>query len=95
MVVGVLRMELVFPLPQNLKEKRAILRKLLGRCRVRFPVSAAEVDHQDLWQRATLGFAVVEQSEKKIDPIFSKIEQEILSSGLAEIANREQEFLHY
>ena len=90
-----MRLELLLHAPQNLKEKRAIVQKLLGRCRARFPVSAAEVDHQNLWQRSTLGFAVVEQSEKKIDPLFAKIEAEILAAGLADIAARDQEFLHY
>ncbi|NLC70501.1 MAG: DUF503 domain-containing protein [Desulfuromonadaceae bacterium] len=88
-------MQLLLHTPQNLKEKRAIVRKLLGRCRARFPVSAAEVDHQDLWQRATLGFAMVEQAEKGIDPCFSKIEREILLSGLVEITASDREFLHY
>lgn len=90
-----LRLQLFLPTPQSLKEKRAIVRKLTGRCRARFPVSAAEVDHQDLWQRATLGFAMVDQAEREIDPCFSRIEQEILSSGLAEITASDREFLHY
>ncbi|NLV24853.1 MAG: DUF503 domain-containing protein [Deltaproteobacteria bacterium] len=93
--MGVLRVEVFLQTPQNLKEKRGIVRRLLGRCRSRFPVSAAEVDHQDLWQRATLGFAMVEQEEKEIDPCFTRIEREILLSGLVEITASDREFLHY
>ena len=43
----------------SLKEKRSVLRPILEGCRRRFAVAAAEVDHQDLWQRAELGMAAV------------------------------------
>jgi len=44
---------------QNLKAKRSISQRITARIRDRFPVSVAEVDHQDLWQRLTLGIACV------------------------------------
>lgn len=95
MVVGVLQLELLLYAPQNLKEKRGAVRKILGRCRERFPVSAAETGQQDLWQRCELGFSMVAQHEDEIRVIFDRIEDEIHSQGSAEVIERQIEMLHY
>jgi uncharacterized protein YlxP (DUF503 family) len=96
MVVGVLRLELQLYSPQNIKEKRAIVKSLLGRCRERFPVSCAETGLQDTWQRAQLGFALVMSNpDAGMDAMFEKIEVEILRSSVAEICDSSREILHY
>jgi hypothetical protein len=95
MVIGVLQLDLRLHGPQNLKQKRGVIQKLLARCRNRFPASCAEVDHQDLWQRALLGFAVVSSSEQVIAPILSRIENEVLASGEVDLINANTEFIHY
>jgi uncharacterized protein YlxP (DUF503 family) len=95
MVVGIARYELVLHAPQNLKEKRGIVRKILGRCRERFPISAAEVGHHDLWQRAGIGVAVVVADEAEADSVFARIEEEIDRIGLAEVCDRQTEFVHF
>lgn len=95
MVVGVLRLDLQLFSPQNLKEKRSLIKRLLGRCRERFPVSCAEVGAQDLWQRSELGFAVVEHDEAVLQTLFEKLEQEILRSGEVDVLERDLELLHY
>lgn len=55
--------------PQNLKEKRAILKRIVTRAKQKFNISIAETDYQDLWQRAEISFAIVSsshiQAEKK------------------------------
>jgi len=94
MVVGVLRLELRLHGVHSLKEKRGVVQKLLARCRNRFPTSCAEVDHQDLWQSAALGFAVLSSSEQVVDPILQRIEDEVADSGLAELVSSEIEFIH-
>lgn len=94
MVVGILKIELYLPVPQSLKEKRAIISRVLSRVRVRFPVSAAEVDYFDLWQRAMLGVVMVDQAEADIHRVFTKLENEILESAEVEISNRTVEFQH-
>jgi uncharacterized protein len=95
MVVGVLRLELFLSAPQSLKEKRSIVRKVLGRCRVRWPVSAAETGLHDLWQRAELGFVMIGRTEDPIRSTFEQIEEEIESLGVAQINETAVEFLHY
>ncbi len=95
MVVGVLRLELLLHAPHSLKEKRSIVRKILGRCRERFPVSCAETGMHELWQRTELGFAMVGQSEADNHSAFARIEEEIERIGLAEVTDRFVEFLHF
>jgi uncharacterized protein YlxP (DUF503 family) len=95
MVVGVLRLDVVLHAPHSLKEKRGIVKSLVGRCRERFPVSAAETGLHDLWQRTELGFSMVAGDEGTIQGVFTRLEEEIARSGSAEIAERATEFLHY
>ncbi len=95
MIVGVLRLELQLYSPQSLKQKRSIVRRILGRCRERYPVSCAETGLQDLWQRAELGFCVTGSNDNSFEAMFEKIESEIERTGLAEICARSSDFLHY
>ena len=95
MVVGVLRLELHFPHPQNLKEKRGAVRRILGRCRERYPVACAEVGCQDLWQRAELGFSAVSTDEALLQRVFTQVEAHVASLGLAEVLSADTEYLHY
>ena len=95
MVIGVLQLDLRLHGPQSLKQKRSVVQKVLARCRNRFPASCAEVGHQDLWQRALLGFAVISSSEQVVSPILTRIEDEVLASGELDLVNAETEFIHY
>jgi len=95
MVVGVLSLDLHFHVPQSLKQKRGLVKKLQARIRNRFPVSCAETGCHDLWQRCTLGVAMVAMSEAEIHRVFEQIETELESSGLAELGASQSELLHY
>jgi uncharacterized protein YlxP (DUF503 family) len=57
MRVALLRLEMHFFETRSLKDKRSALARLRAELRKRFNVSVAELDHQDLWQRATFGLA--------------------------------------
>lgn len=59
MVIGLLTLELHFPAARSLKDKRQALRSLEARVRNRYNVALAEVEHQDLWQRAQLAVVSV------------------------------------
>jgi len=92
MVVGVLQLDLHLHGVHSLKEKRGVVRRLLARCRNRYPVSAAEVGHQDLWQRTLIGVALVSSSETVIAPILDRLEEEL--QGEAEVIDVAVEYLH-
>ncbi|HSW39276.1 MAG TPA: DUF503 domain-containing protein [Acidobacteriota bacterium] len=51
--------ELFLPYSRSLKEKRLVLRKAQDRLRARSNFSIAEVDYQDLWQRAKIAAVTV------------------------------------
>lgn len=95
MVIGVLQLDLRLYGPQNLKQKRGVIQKILARCRNRFPASCAEIGHQDLWQRALLGFAVISSSEQVVAPILTRIEDEVLASAELDLINADSEIIHY
>jgi len=92
LVVGVLRLDLHLHGVHGLKEKRGVVRRLLARCRNRYPVSAAEVGHQDLWQRTLLGIAIVGGSEAVVAPILTRLEEDLHAE--AEIIDVELEYIH-
>ena len=95
MIVGVLRIELFLPMPLSLKEKRGSIKKILGRCRSRFPVSCAETGLLDLWQRSELAFVMVGNDRDQIRSVFDRIEAEIEQIGVAELCASETDFLDY
>jgi len=72
--------EIYLPYSQSLKEKRQIVLGLISRVRKRFNVSIAEVEYQDLWQRASLGFAAVSSSQSELDLIINAIRDTFLNS---------------
>jgi uncharacterized protein YlxP (DUF503 family) len=61
-VVALLSLELHIAGARSLKDKRMVLRSVKDRLRS-FNVAVAELEHQDLWQRAGLGVVTVAGSE--------------------------------
>jgi len=73
MPVGVLTLEIQIPYSHSLKEKRAVLRKMRDRLRARFDVAVAELDHQDVWQHATLGVVSISNSQPLLESLFRQV----------------------
>lgn len=76
MPVGVLTLEIQLPYAHSLKEKRAVLRKVRDRLRSRFNVAVAELDHQDVWQQATLGVVSISNSQGLLESMLRQILEE-------------------
>jgi hypothetical protein len=64
--------ELHLPDVDSLKGKRHALKGLKEKVRARFECSVAEVDHQDVWQRATLAVAYVSADARHANEVVSK-----------------------
>jgi uncharacterized protein YlxP (DUF503 family) len=62
-----------------LKDKRTVVKTILHGAQNRFGVAVAEVDHQDKWQRASLGFATVSSGAGHADDVLHKVERFVLS----------------
>jgi hypothetical protein len=78
--VAILTVELHFPEAASLKGKRHFVRSAKDNLRNRFGAAVAEVDHHDLWQRATLSVAVVARSAQDAEQLADGAER-WLSSG--------------
>lgn len=59
------KIEFFLPYCHSLKEKRKVINSIVDRIRRRFNISISEAGYHDLWQRGSLGFAAVAESEKK------------------------------
>jgi len=98
MVVAIAVFDIHLPHCRGLKEKRAFLRPLKSRLRGDFEISASEVAHQDLLQRAVLGVAAVGPDRSALEPLLAKVvgfvEGYAEESG-AEMASARREFLSY
>ena len=70
--VAVGTVELHLPDVGSLKGKRHVLKGLKEKVRQRFEVAVAEVDHHDVWQRATLAVACVSHDSRHANEVVSK-----------------------
>jgi uncharacterized protein YlxP (DUF503 family) len=59
MSLGLLTLHIHIPGCASLKEKRHRLKPLMTRLHREFNVSVAEMDHNDVWQSATIALALV------------------------------------
>lgn len=62
MFVGIGRYDFLVPGSTSLKDKRSVVRHIVGGLRAKFNASIAEVDHQDLRQRGAIGVSCVSES---------------------------------
>ena len=73
--VALLTIELHFPDAGSLKAKRKELASVKALLHQRLGLSVAEVDHHDLWQRATLAGALVSGSIGRLDAACDGVER--------------------
>lgn len=67
MVVGVLFVQIHISEATSLKDKRRVVKAMVAKVKNRFNVTIAELDSQDLWQRATLGIAMIGDSRDHLE----------------------------
>jgi uncharacterized protein YlxP (DUF503 family) len=91
--VGILQVHLHVPDAQSLKDKRRIVRGLLDRAKARFDVAAAEIEDQDVWQSAVVGFACVSNDARLAAERMSKLLDWIRESPAARVLEHELETL--
>jgi uncharacterized protein len=75
MIAALVTLELHVPTANGLKAKRAVVRSLIADLRNGLNVSVAEIDHQDLWQRATLGVAIAAGTESGARKVAQQVEK--------------------
>ncbi len=93
MFVGILTVDMVVYDAGSLKSKRSVIKGLKDRIRGRFNVSVAEVDNQDLWQRATLGVACVSGEKAFTADVLNKVVDLIRSNTSVELIDYQIEII--
>jgi len=87
--VGVLTLELYLNHSHSLKDKRHVVQSLKDRLRRKFNVAVAEIDYQDLWQRAVLAAVTVSADHSRAEFVLQSVEKEaaaLLGPGLVNTA---------
>lgn len=77
MLVALCRFDLRIPGVASLKEKRHVVKTLTASLRQKFNVAVAEVDHQDLWQRSTIGVSSVAGDGYHLKRVMHEVERHI------------------
>jgi uncharacterized protein len=83
---AVLYLEIHIGGSRSLKAKRSVVRHILDTARRRYRVAAAEVDHQDLWQLAGLGFAAVAADMGQVSDVLDSVERFVWSHPEIEVS---------
>ena len=93
MHVGAMEIEVHIPAAGSLKAKRSVVRHLIETARQRFGVSASEVAHHELWQRAGLGFSVVAPSAAHAARLLDNVERFVWSHPEVEVISAKRRWL--
>lgn len=93
MHVGASRIELRIRDIRSLKEKRKVVKSIIADIGRVYPVAVAEVDHQDLWQRADLGVAVVSGSPGHVDRMLTTIQMDLERRTEIEVLSSTRSYL--
>lgn len=93
MFIGTAKISIYLGETHSLKEKRSILQSLLKRLQNKFNAAVAEVADQDLWQKATIGIAVIGGSASHADSQLQAIINMVESDPLVRVGEVETELL--
>ncbi len=77
--VGVLTLELRLEDAHSLKDKRHVVQSLKERLRNKFNVAVAEIDYQDLWQRAMVAAVTVSSDHGRAAQVLQSCEKEAVA----------------
>jgi uncharacterized protein YlxP (DUF503 family) len=67
MIIGLLTVECIIYDAHSLKEKRAVLQRIITRLKQKYNISVSEVDFQDTWQRTKLAIVNVASVRVSVD----------------------------
>ena len=91
MKVAVMELRLYAPWVHTLKEKRMVVKSLLGKIRSRYAVSAAETAEQDIHQTIVIGVAAIVAHAAQADGLMDDILVLVENSTEADIVSVERE----
>lgn len=93
MIVGICKIEMRLFEIGSLKEKRMVIKSILGKTNARFNATLAETGDNDLWNKAEIGIACISTSVRHANEVMDKITHFIDNDGRVEIVARETEYI--
>lgn len=91
MLIAVIKIRLYAPWVHSLKEKRMIVKSLVGKISSRYRVSVAEVEEQDVHQTIVIGVASIVWHQAQADSMMDEILRFVEQGTEAEIVDVERE----
>jgi uncharacterized protein YlxP (DUF503 family) len=91
--IGVLTLEIRLQNAHSLKDKRHVVKSLQDRLRNKFNVAVAEIDCQDLWQRAVVAAVTVSSDHTHAAKVLQSVEEEAAALLGPELAGATVEWL--
>jgi len=85
MIIGTLKLKIHIPWARSLKEKRMVVKSICAKVRVKFNVSIAEVEEQDIYKTVVLGISYVTTDNAQADSIADHVINFIESSTEGDI----------
>lgn len=95
MVVGVATIRIIIHQSFSLKEKRQVVKSILGKVRAKFDISIAEVGDHDKWQSSVLAAAVVSNESGHAHSMLESIHSFIEDLRIVEIAAFNTELIQF
>jgi len=93
LIIGACSLKLNIFEANSLKDKRHIIKSIIGKLQSRFNISIAEVDLNDSWQSAVIGFACVTNDTQHANQVISNVIKFIDNDSRIEIVDANIEML--
>jgi hypothetical protein len=93
MIVGLSRLVIFLPENHSLKEKRQAITRIVERTKGKFNISIMEIDQTNLWQKATIGFAVVGVKQDHVDATLENVSRYIESMYIGKVIGSRTEIM--
>ena len=94
MVIGVCRIELSMNEAFSLKEKRNIIKSIIGRLKSRFNASVAEIGLNNKWKNAVIGVACVSNEAGHADSMLDSVVRFVENDGRVVLVDYGTEIIH-
>jgi len=92
-IIGACEVKLMIFESNSLKDKRHIIKSIIGKIQSRFNVSIAEVGLNDSWKTSIIGFAFVTNDSVHANEVLSKVINFIDGDNRVEILDYNMEIL--
>lgn len=95
MVIGIARIKLIAPWVRSLKEKRMVVKSIIGKVRSRFNVAINEVEELDTHQTIIIGLSQVSNNRVVVESMINQVIDYIEGNTEANVSDIEVEIINF